>query len=106
MVSFAGSNVNNFYVVVSQTNRTLKDTMDKVKFYGIYFKISMLAFYGSIVGVSIMILVGALGMSCFQRYNCRYLIYSSCVLICFITLLGFIICFILSVLIPISYFVC
>ena len=64
------------------------------------------AFFGVIVGLSILGILGAILMTFCDKYKCRYLIYFTCTIMFIIGLVTFIITIVLSLLVPAFFFSC
>ncbi len=64
------------------------------------------AFFGVIVGLSVLVILGALLMTFCEKYKCRYLIYFSCIFLFLIGIVGFLLSTLLSAIVPVVYFTC
>ena len=62
--------------------------------------------YGITIGISSMMLLGALLVAFCDKINCRYLIYFSCVLVFILGIVGFALSLIFSLVVPTVYFGC
>jgi hypothetical protein len=71
-----------------------------------YIKTAFLGFFGAVLGLAVIALLGVIIMACFNKVGCRYLMYFSCVLMTVITILGSLLSFILSFLMPILFLAC
>ena len=66
----------------------------------------MTAFFGVIVGLSILGILGAILMTFCDKYKCRYLIYFACSLLVIIGIVCFLLAMIFSLIVPVFYFSC
>ena len=66
----------------------------------------MTAFFGVVVGLSILGILGAIMMTFCDKYKCRYLIYFSCTLLTIIGIVCFLLATVFSALVPAFYFTC
>lgn len=64
------------------------------------------AFFGVIVGLSILGILGAILMTFCDKYKCRYLIYFSCTIMFIIGIVTFIVAILFSLLVPAFFFSC
>lgn len=71
-----------------------------------YVKLAFLGFFGAVLGFSVIALLGVIVMACFNKAGCRYLMYFSCVFMTLITILGSVLSFFLSILVPILFLTC
>ena len=64
------------------------------------------AFFGVVVGLSVLVILGALLMTFCEKYKCRYLIYFACVILTLFGIVGFLLSTLLSIVVPPVYFTC
>ena len=64
------------------------------------------AFFGVVVGLSVLVILGALLMTFCEKYKCRYLIYFACIFLVLIGIVGFLLSTLLSAIVPAVYFSC
>lgn len=70
------------------------------------FTVVLTAFFGVIVGLGILGILGAILMAFCDKYKCRYLIYFSCCILFLIGIVGFLIAIILSIVVPAIFWSC
>lgn len=98
--------VSNYSKMISDIDVMLGATFSMVEPLIPNIKLAFLGFYGAVLGLSVLALIGVTVMACFSKPGCRYLMYFSCVFITLITILGSLLSFILSILVPILFLSC
>jgi hypothetical protein len=98
--------IHDIYNTIYDNDKLIGDILRLFGNFIDYLKMASLAFYGAILGISAFALIGVVMLSCFDKVGCRHLMYISCVVLLIICILGFLICTVLSLLIPILYFGC
>jgi prefoldin subunit 5 len=95
-IQSAGDSMANYSAIISGVDADLSIT----------FNIAFLAYYGTVMGMSILAIVGVIMMACLNKLGCRHIMYGACVIILIITIFGFLLSFLLSFTIPILYMGC
>lgn len=98
--------VNTFSTLLKDIDKGIYDFIKTVRTYMTIVTAVTTAVMGVIVGLSVLVILGAILMTFCDKYKCRYLLYFSCFLLFIIGLLGFVISVVLSVVIPPVYFTC
>jgi hypothetical protein len=98
--------VSNYSKMISDIDRSLSGAFQSVDSNIPNIKLAFLGFYGAVLGFAALALVGLIVMACFDKPKCRYLMYFSCFLITLITILGSLLSFVLSILVPILFLSC
>lgn len=98
--------VNTFSTLLKDIDKGIYDFIKTVRTYMTIVTAVTTAVMGVIVGLSVLVILGAILMTFCDKYKCRYLLYFSCFFLFIIGLLGFVISVVLSVVIPPVYFTC
>ena len=98
--------INNFASSINSIDNNVGDLFSSTASFMDPLKLAFLGFYGAVIGLSVIALLGAIIMACFDKPGCRHLMYFSCLLIFIITILGFLLSFILSFVIPVMFLTC
>ena len=91
---------------VEDTDSSYKTIIDTTSGYFNIFTTVLTAFFGAIVGLGILAILGAILMAFCDKYKCRYLIYFSCCFLFLIGIIGFLIAIVLSIVVPAIYWAC
>lgn len=100
------TSLNDFKTSLNDLDNSLADGLgvfDMPKQYG---TMAIQLFFGAVLGLSVLALLGVVMMTFCDKYKCRYLMYISCVILFFFALLGFLIAVIFSIIVPILYWGC
>lgn len=98
--------LSNFTTIISDADTSIGSTAGTADTYLEYLKYGFLGFYGAGIGIAVLGLLGVVIMSCFDKPGCRYLVYFSCVIMFILCIVGFLISFFMSLIIPVLYLVC
>ena len=98
--------VNSFSTLLKDIDKGIYDFLKTVRTYMSIVTAVTTAVMGVIVGLSILVILGAILMTFCDKYKCRYLMYFACFFLFIIGLLGMLITVVLSLVIPPIYFTC
>jgi prefoldin subunit 5 len=105
-IQSAGDSMANYSAIISGVDADLSITFNMIAPYVNGLRIAFLAYYGTVMGMSILAIVGVIMMACLNKLGCRHIMYGACVIILIITIFGFLLSFLLSFTIPILYMGC
>jgi len=105
-IATAASSVANYSSLISGVDSNLGQIFSTITPYLNYIRIAFLAYFGAVIGLSVLALIGVIITACFDKTGCRHLMYVSCVIMFIACLVGFILSFVLSILIPLLYMTC
>ena len=71
-----------------------------------YFDQYAIAFYGCVLGLSLLVVIGIVLIKCFKVLCCRFLMYFACFFLFFVCLVGLVLSSALSLSLPIMYYSC
>lgn len=105
-IQSASDSIGGYADLIAGVDIGLTGTFATVSPYLEYLRYAFLGYYGAVIGLSVLALLGAIIMACFDKPGCRHLMYVSCVVMFLICIVGFLLSFLLSVIIPILYMGC
>jgi hypothetical protein len=105
-IQSASDSIANYSSIISGVDTSLGSTFTTIAPYLNYIRIAFLTYYGLVLGLSVLALLGVIIMACFDKPGCRHLMYVACVIMFIATIVGFLLSFLLSFLIPILYMGC
>lgn len=100
------TNVNSFYTMINGADTSLGTAFQTTTPLLNYIKLAIMVFFAVVIGLSVIALLGVITMACFDKVGCRHLMYISCIFMWLLSILGFLISFFLSFMIPLLYFGC
>ncbi len=62
--------------------------------------------YGVAMGFAVFALIGVIFMTFCDKYKCRYLMYFACIILFLFAIIGFLLAFIFSLILPVMYWGC
>jgi energy-coupling factor transporter transmembrane protein EcfT len=62
--------------------------------------------YGVAMGFAVFALIGVILMTFCDKYKCRYLMYFACIILFLFAIIGFLLSFIFSLILPVMYWGC
>lgn len=98
--------VNTFSTLLKDIDKGMYNFLKTARTYMKIVTAVTTAVMGVIVGLSVLVILGAILMTFCDKYKCRYLMYFACFFLFIIGLLGMLITVILSLVIPPVYFTC
>ena len=105
-VSGVRDSVLGFAEMLEGFDGTFYDLYKQFGTYLTYVTLAVTIFFGVLVGLSVLVILGALLMTFCEKYKCRYLIYFSCCLLIIFGIVGFLLSIIFSAIVPALYFSC
>jgi hypothetical protein len=105
-IGTAAQLVSNYSSLISSTDQTVGTLFSTINPYLNYVRYASLGYFGAVIGLAVLALLGVIIMACFDKIGCRHLMYVSCVIMLIACIVGFVLSFILSVVIPVLYMTC
>lgn len=105
-IQTAADAIANFSSIITTTDSGLAVTFGVLNPYLEYVRYAFLGYYGAVIGLSVIALLGLIIMACFDKAGCRHLMYVACIIMLIACIVGFLLSFFLSVIIPILYMTC
>jgi hypothetical protein len=98
--------VSSYSSLISGVDSSLGTIFGVITPYLSYIQYAFLGYYGAVIGLSVFALLGVIIMACFDKTGCRHLMYISCVIMLIACIVGFLLSFVLSIIIPFLYMGC
>ena len=105
-VDGAQSSVNELKLTIDELTTTITTTYNQYTsiFDGI--SIGTSVYFGIVIGLTVLGVVGLLLMTFCDKFKCRYLVYFTCVILFIIGIIGFLLVVVFSVFLPVIYVGC
>lgn len=92
--------------VLKTTDSLLTGILEMTHSIDSYFDSYAIAYYGSVLGLCLLVITGCILIKCFKVIGCRYLLYFACFFIFFLCLVGLILSIVLAASMPIFFYTC
>ena len=105
-IQTAADSILTYSNLIAGVDTSLTGSFSMIGPYLDYIRYAFLGYYGAVIGLSVLALLGVIVMACFDKTGCRHLMYVSCVIMFIACLVGVLLSFLLSIVIPILYMGC
>jgi hypothetical protein len=100
------SKITNFTNFVTDADNNNYNLLKKVSDNKSLITLGVKLVYGITIGIASLMLLGTLMVAFCDKTKCRYLMYSTCIILFLIGILGFFLSFVFSILAPVTFFGC